>query len=70
LLDKKYDVVRVQGKYIENYGKPDAVEVGENVFFVIDAYDKGELLKDFRELGEKFQQDSILFIPKGGNKKT
>lgn len=61
-----YGVTSVKGSYIENYGTKNAREVGENVFFVVDLKNKGNLEKDLRKLGEEFDQDSILFIPKGG----
>ena len=60
----------IKGSYIENYKKPNAKEVVEEVFFVVDLDDKGNLEKDLRKLGEEFEQDSILFIPKGGEKST
>jgi hypothetical protein len=34
-------------------------------YFVVDLDDKGNLLRDLKRLGEKYEQDSILFIPKG-----
>lgn len=61
-----YGVTSVKGAYIENFGTPDAKEVTENVFFVVDLKDTGMLESDLRNLGEKYDQDSILFIPKGG----
>jgi hypothetical protein len=64
-LTKKYNVTAVRGKYIENYGTKDAREVGEDVFFVVDAHGTGQLERDLRRLGERYQQDSILFIPRG-----
>lgn len=60
-----YGVTEVDGAYIENFGKPNAVEVKEDVYFVVDLKDSGNLEKDLRRLGEEFDQDSILFIPKG-----
>ena len=68
LLKHKFSVTKAKGVYIENYKKPDAIEVGENVFIVVDINDTGKLKKVLLELGEKFDQDSVLFIPKGGNK--
>ena len=68
LLKHKFSVTKAKGAYIENYKKPNAREVGENVFIVVDINDTGILKKVLLELGEKFEQDSILFIPKGGNK--
>lgn len=66
-LQKKYNLTAVRGSYIENYGQPNAREVGENVFFVVDAKDTGALEKDLRALGKRFNQDSILFIRKGAS---
>jgi len=63
---KGYLATAVHGAYIENYGTSDAKEVRENVYFIVDAKDSGRLLSDLLELGEKYDQDSILFIPKGG----
>ena len=60
-----YGVTAVDGAYIENFGKPNAVEVKEDVYFVVDLKDGGTLEKDLRRLGEQFDQDSIMFIPKG-----
>lgn len=34
-------------------------------YFVVDSEDNGELEKDLRRLGEKYDQDSVLIIPKG-----
>jgi hypothetical protein len=61
-----YGVTRVDGAYIENFGTQDAKEVTEDVYFVVDLKDKGTLKSDLMRLGEKYMQDSILFIPKGG----
>lgn len=66
LQDKRYSVTRVKGSYIENYGTVDSIEVGETVFLVVDINDRGHLKTDLMELGELFDQDSIMFIPKGG----
>jgi len=60
-----YGVTDVDGSYIENFGKPNAIEVKEDVFFVVDLKDKGTLEEDLVELGEQYMQDSIMFIPKG-----
>lgn len=60
-----YGVTEVDGAYIENFGTENAVEVTEDVYFVVDLKDRGTLEKDLRRLGEQFDQDSIMFIPKG-----
>ena len=65
LRSKGYSVTKIKGSYIENYGKPTAREVGENSFFVVDLQDKGKLKKDLFALGEKYEQDSIIFGNKG-----
>jgi hypothetical protein len=65
LSQKNYRITKVKGSFIENFNTPQAKEVGEDAFFVEDYRDFGNLLKDLRILGEEFEQDSILFIPKG-----
>lgn len=59
-----YGVTKVDGSYIENFKTPNAKEVKEASFFVVDLKDKGTLQSDLRKLGEEYMQDSILFIPK------
>lgn len=66
IFSKGYNVVALRGAYIENFGTKDAREVNENTFFVVDIKDAGNLLSDLKLLGEEFEQDSILFVPKGG----
>ena len=58
----------MRGVYIENYDTPEAKDVGEDTFFVVDLDDKGNLKKTLMEFGEEYDQDSILFVPKGGTK--
>lgn len=60
-----YGITEVDGAYIENFGTPDAVEVTEDVYFVVDLKDKGTLEQDLVRLGKEYMQDSIMFIPKG-----
>lgn len=59
-------VTPVKGGYVENYGSSNAKPVNENSFFVVDTSDKGTLKKVLAVLGSEFEQDSIMFIPKGG----
>lgn len=66
LQNEGYSVTSVKGKYIENFGSKDQREVGEKVFLVVDIKDRGNLEKRLRQFGEEFEQDSILFITKGG----
>lgn len=60
LKSKGYSVTRVIGKYL----KDDEIKK-EVSFVVVDIKDIGDLEKTLRKLGEEFEQDSILFIPKG-----
>ncbi|GAG21584.1 unnamed protein product [marine sediment metagenome] len=55
-----YGATKLIGQYPEG-GKTSK----EMSFFVVDNNDTGTLLEDLKKLGEVFQQDSILFIPKG-----
>ncbi len=66
LLSLNYQITSVKGSFIENYNKPGAKEVGEHVFFVCDWKNNKQLEKQLVELGEEFEQDSVLYIPKGG----
>ena len=59
-----YGITEVEGGYIENFNEPDEVHVGEYTFFVEDFKNKGRLKQDLIELGEEFEQDSIMYIPK------
>ena len=63
LKSKGYNITKIMGTYPEG-GKT----VTEVSYFVVDADDKGTLEKDLKKLGEKYNQDSILFIPKGAIK--
>jgi len=63
LKAKGYGVTKLHGKNPEG-GK----SVTEISYFVVDLQDKGNLEKDLRKLGEEFDQDSILFVPKGAIK--
>lgn len=63
LKSKGYGVTKLHGKYPEG-GK----SVTEISYFVVDLDDNGNLKKDLRKLGEEFDQDSILFVPKGAIK--
>jgi len=66
LLNLGYGVTGIDGTYIENYGKSNAVEVKEKSYIVVDIQDKGNLRKDLIKLGSEFQQDSITYQPLNG----
>ncbi len=61
LLNLGYSVTKIAGTYIEGYGSNNEVSVKEDSYFVIDSQDKGTLEKDLRNLGTKYDQDSITF---------
>jgi len=63
-----YGITSVIGGYIEDYGTSKAKEVGEKTYFVVDLKDGGKLRKHLVKLGEEFEQDSVLFVYKGGEK--
>tara|TARA_Y100000310_G_scaffold221860_1_gene223446 strand:- start:89 stop:697 length:609 start_codon:yes stop_codon:yes gene_type:complete len=60
LKSKGYGVTKLHGSYPE--GGKIAKEIS---YFVVDLNDSGGLEKDLRKLGAEFEQDSILFVPKG-----
>ena len=66
LKSKGYSVIKIRGNYIENFGKKGQKEVGENSFFVVDYKENGNLRKDLLKLGQRYDQDSVLFVKKGG----
>jgi predicted SprT family Zn-dependent metalloprotease len=68
LVTSGYNVTKVQGTYVQNYETPKAIEVNEHSFYVVDVADSGTLEKDVFFLGEKFDQESISFLPKGEKK--
>lgn len=55
-----YGVTTIHGKYPEG-----GSETTETSYFVVDLEDKGDLKENMMRLGEEYEQDSILFIPKG-----
>ena len=61
LIKLGYSVTAINGVYIENYGKPNAVEVKEKSFIVFDQYNEGKLKDDLIKLGKKYEQDSITY---------
>jgi hypothetical protein len=64
--DLGYGPTSVDGSYIEDFGTDVAKEVKEASFFVQNYDDDSGFLGIMADLGEKFCQDSILVIPKGG----
>lgn len=66
LIGRGYSVTRVSGNYIEDNDK----EVAEPSFFVcnhtVEGDDFGQLEKDLRMLGSRYNQESVLIVPVGG----
>lgn len=65
LLSLGYGVTNIHGNYIENYGTIDAVELGENSFFVVNLKDDENFKEHIFELSEYYNQDCFLYKPKG-----
>ena len=61
LRAKGYGVTAIDGGYIEGHTTELAREVLENSFLVVDRQNRGDLLDTLKQLGEEFEQDSILF---------
>lgn len=80
LLDAGYGVTAVDGSYIENYRTPEqvaqdeeagrvapeAIEVKEGSFFVVNLPNNPNFFDEIASLGAQYCQDSVLVIPKGG----
>ena len=65
LLGRGYGVTRILGSYIENFETPKAVEVAEESFFVSNRKDDPDFALEIAQLGEDFNQDSVLIVDKG-----
>ncbi len=63
----KYATISITGKYIENLGSYKQTKVKEDSFLVIDQLDLGTLKADLMELGQIYNQDSIIFGHAGEN---
>lgn len=60
-----YNTTKIVGKYPEG-----GSSIKEVSYFVVDVNDTGNLEKDIKTLGEKYNQDSVLFIQKGAIQNT
>lgn len=65
LLGRGYGVTRILGSYIENFETPKAIEVAEESFFVSNRKDDPDFALEIAQLGEDFNQDSVLIVDKG-----
>ncbi len=66
LLNKGYGVTDVDGTYVEDFGTDAAKEVKEDSFFVVNLKNDPNFKDTITGLGEHFCQDSVLFVPRGG----
>lgn len=67
LLTEFYGVTPVDGSFIETLDNPKAEKkVKEDSFFVVNLRDRPGFFIDLFKVGEFYDQDSILCIPKGG----
>ena len=66
LLKFGYGVTAVQGTYIENYMKKNAIEVKEDSMFVVNLEDDPKFFANLEMLAQKFCQDSVLLVPQAG----
>ena len=66
LLSMGYGVTKVMGSYIEGFGSEAAREVSEQSFFVVNLEDDTKFTDNIAMLGERFCQDSVLIVPRGG----
>lgn len=66
LLGMKIGVTKVDGSYVEDFDTPIAKEVKEASLFCVNLNDDGNFFDTIQKLGEKYCQDSVLCIPKGG----
>jgi len=66
LLSLGYGVTKANGSYIEDYDTPEAFEVSEDSYFVVNLNDDPSFVHSITTLGEKYCQDSVLVIPQGG----
>jgi hypothetical protein len=65
MLDWGFGVTKVAGSYIENFQTPKAMEVSEESFFVSNREDDPQFTGVIGDLGEEYNQDSVLIIPLG-----
>ena len=66
LLTMGYGVTKVAGSFIENFETPQAIEVSEQSFFVSNRGEAPGFFDSIEGLGQQYEQDSVLIIPKAG----
>lgn len=66
LLAHGFGVTKVAGSYIENFETPEAIEVAEQSMFVSNRHDDDNFIEVVTDLGEEYEQDAVLVIPREG----
>lgn len=64
LLGLKYGVTAIKGKFWENYGTNNEIEVNEDSFLVVNLNDDPNFYHNIFRLGTYYNQDSILYKEK------
>lgn len=64
LLKFGYGVTSIRGNYIENFDTPQAKEVGENSYFIVNLKDDPNFYQNIFTLSELYNQDCFLFKAK------
>lgn len=65
LYAAEYSITRVDGSYIENHNTPQASEVSEDSYVVVNYKNKPNFHGTIKKLGTHFNQDSVLLISSG-----
>lgn len=64
LLKHGYGVTAISGNYIENFNTPNAREMGENSYLVVNLNDDPNFYNVIFQLSELYNQDCFLYKPK------
>lgn len=65
LLSDGFDVTKIFGSYIENYGSENEREVSEESFFVVETDKSPSVFEKLPEYGSLYDQDSVFLKPVG-----
>lgn len=65
LLSDGFNITRIFGNYIENYGSDDAVEVTEESYFVVETDKSPSIFEKLPVYARAYDQDSIFLKPVG-----
>lgn len=65
LLSDGFDVTKIYGTYIENYGSENEQEVSEESFFVVETEKSPSVFEKLPQYGNIYDQDSVFLKPAG-----